>query len=237
MSTVSRYLRALACAAAMTVVSNALAQGKDELWDITLKMDMAGMSMPAQTQRVCQPPQKDDESLVPQQDNCKVSDVKRSGNKVSFKMACQDGADKYSGTGEITSTKDSYSGVMKMKGTVDGEAMDVTQTFSGKKVGSCNAGDQEKKMQAQIDAAKAESCGEAQKNLNSALFAPGQFCADQKPQFCAKVSQVAKEMQEPENYRSVRSKYPDLDGSLKLCGQDPAKLNAAVCKRAADKKN
>ena len=44
-------------------------------------------------------------------------------------------------------------------------------------------------------------------------------------------------MSEPENYKSGRNNYSDLDAALKLCGQDPAKLLATVCKRASDKKN
>lgn len=237
MPNVSQYLRVLVCGAAMSVAASATAQGKDELWEVTMKMEMAGMPMPAQTQRICQQAGKKDESRIPQQENCKTSDVKQSGSKVTFKIQCRDGADQYGGTGEVTSGKDTYSGVMKLKGTVDGEPMDMTQTFSGKRAGNCTYEDPGRKVQAQMDASKAEVCGESLKELASMLFTPGQYCADQKPQFCARVSGIAKEMAEPAAYSEVRRKYPDIDGALRLCGQDPAAMHAAVCKRAAGKKD
>ena len=238
MSTVSQCLRALACAASMTVACNASAQGKDELWDMTVKMDMAGMpSMPAQSHRICKPAGKNDENLIPQKENCKISDVKRSGNKLSFKMACDQDGSKFTGTGEMTSGPDSMNGIMKMKGTMDGESMDMSQSFSGKKVGSCNFEDQGKKIQAQMDSSKAEACGASMDELVTFLVAPGQYCEDQKPKFCAKVTQVAREMAEPAGYKTAYGRYGDLDAALKLCGQDPAKIQIAVCKRAADKKD
>ena len=71
----------------------AVAEGTDEQWEITTKMEMKGMpmAMPAMTNQTCLPKnRKSDEDLVPKDKNsdCKMSDVKHSGNKMTFKMAC-----------------------------------------------------------------------------------------------------------------------------------------------------
>ena len=75
-------------------------QGKDELWDVTSKMEIPGMpmAMPAQTHRVCI--EKGDASMVPKQEGCTVTDVKRAGNTVSYRMTCKNGRNDYTATGE-----------------------------------------------------------------------------------------------------------------------------------------
>jgi hypothetical protein len=116
----------------------AVAQDK-ELWEVTTKMEMPGMpmAMPAQTQRVCLPKTRKDDDLVPKTEGCRVSDVKRAGNKVTFNVACT-GTDPMTGTGEITSMPASYDGRMRLKGKMGDETMEMSHTFSGKRVGDCN---------------------------------------------------------------------------------------------------
>ena len=117
----------------------AIAQDKGEQWEVTMKMEMPGMpmAMPAQTRRVCVPRARKDEDLVPKAEGCRVSDVKRAGSKVTFNVACT-GTDPMNGTGEITSTPASYDGRMRLKGKMGDETMEMTQTFSGKRVGDCS---------------------------------------------------------------------------------------------------
>jgi uncharacterized protein DUF3617 len=116
----------------------AVAQDK-ELWEVTTKMEMPGipMAMPAQTQRVCIPKTRKDDDLIPKSEGCRVSDVKRAGNKVTFNIACT-GTDPMNGTGEITSMPASYDGRMRLKGKMGDETMEMSHTFSGKRVGDCN---------------------------------------------------------------------------------------------------
>ena len=116
----------------------AVAQDK-ELWEVTTKMEMPGMpmAMPAQTQRVCLPKTRKDDDLVPKTEGCRVSDVKRAGNKVTFNVACT-GTDPMTGTGEITSMPASYDGRMRLKGKMGDQTMEMSHTFSGKRVGDCN---------------------------------------------------------------------------------------------------
>jgi Protein of unknown function (DUF3617) len=118
----------------------AAAQEKDELWDITVKMEMPGMpmAMPARTSRVCVEKGAKDDRFVPQQGECKTVESNRTGNKYTFKTVC-DGKNKMTSTGEITFGDGTYDGRMQMAGTIEGQPMNMTQTYSGKRVGACTA--------------------------------------------------------------------------------------------------
>ena len=119
----------------------ALAQEKDELWDITTKMEMVGMpmAMPAQTFRQCVAKGATEQSYVPQRNGeCKTVDAKRTGNKYNFKMVCE-GKNKMTGVGEVTFGDGSYEGRTQMTGTVEGQPMNMVQSYSAKKIGSCTA--------------------------------------------------------------------------------------------------
>ena len=61
----------------------ALAQGKDDLWEITTKMEMPGMpmAMPAQTQRLCIAKGGKDDDYIPRREGCRVQDSKRAGTR------------------------------------------------------------------------------------------------------------------------------------------------------------
>ncbi len=80
-------------------------QGKDELWDVTSKMEMPGMpmAMPAQTRRVCVEKGNDAANAFRRNDGCTVVDTKRVGNKFTYRMECKKGKDDYVATGESTS--------------------------------------------------------------------------------------------------------------------------------------
>jgi hypothetical protein len=117
----------------------AAAQGTDELWEITMKMEMPGMpmAMPAQVSRVCVAKGANDENFVPkQQGDCKTVDSKRVGSKYTFKMVC-DGKNKMTANGEITFRDGAYDGRMAMAGTMEGQPMNMNQTYAGRRVGTC----------------------------------------------------------------------------------------------------
>jgi hypothetical protein len=120
--------------------TGAAGQGKDDLWEVTTKMEMPGMpmAMPAQTQRVCIGKGGKDEDYVPKRENCRMLESKRVGNKVSYKMACT-GKDAMSITGESTHGTNSYEGRMMMTGTMQGQPMEMSQTYAGKRIGDCTA--------------------------------------------------------------------------------------------------
>ena len=116
----------------------ASAQGKDDLWEVSTKMEMPGMpmAMPAQTNRFCVGKNRKDEEFVPKQGDCRMIESKRVGNKFSYKMDC---SGNYSAIvdGAITFGNNAYDGQMRMamKNTNDTMVM----TFTGKRVADCTA--------------------------------------------------------------------------------------------------
>jgi hypothetical protein len=113
-------------------------QGKDELWDVTSKMEMPGMpmAMPAQTRRVCIA-KGNDAGTIPMSEGCTVGDVQHSGNKLTYRMICKNGNNDYTATGESTMTAGGFRGAMKMAGKMDGHQMDMSMSYSGASAGNC----------------------------------------------------------------------------------------------------
>lgn len=124
----------LALAAAPPVA----AQGKDDLWETSSKMDMPGMpiAMPAQVNRVCLGKNRKDEDLIPKQDNCRVTDSKRTGNRLTYRMECS-GNEPSVIVGDLTLGNNSYEGQMKMTLTKTNDTMNMA--LSGRRVGDCTA--------------------------------------------------------------------------------------------------
>ena len=131
---------ALSLVAALSTPDPAFGQGKDDLWEVTTKMEMPGMpmAMPPQINRFCIAKGGKDEDYVPKRENCKVLESKRSGNKVTYKMACT-GKDAMTVAGETTFGSNAYDGKMMMSGKADGQSFEMSQTYSGKRVGDCTA--------------------------------------------------------------------------------------------------
>jgi len=104
--TIRRAAVPLVAFAMIALPGSALAQGKDDMWEITSKMEMPGMpmAMPAQTIRQCVAKNAKDDDYIPKRDNCKVTDSKRVGNKVNYQMVCT-GKDAMNVVGEVTSIR------------------------------------------------------------------------------------------------------------------------------------
>src|SRR3990172_3705556 len=99
--------------AAMSPTS-ALAAGSDELWEMTTKMDMPGMPMPAMTQTVClRKGESYKPGKVPHQKNCEMTDLKVSGNKTTWKMHCT-GRDAMEARGGVKRGAERMHGTIKM---------------------------------------------------------------------------------------------------------------------------
>ena len=125
---------------------SAFAQGprRDGRWEVKMEMDMPGMpaGMPPVTTTQCITPAEaqDPQKSMPQSGrgrgssgDCKVSDYKVEGNKVSWAMKCE-GRESMSGTGEIVYSGDSYAGTMKMD--MGGRGA-MTMKYTGKRLGDC----------------------------------------------------------------------------------------------------
>ncbi len=245
-----RFLRTAPLCVALLLPALVHAQGKDELWEVTTKMEMAGMpmAMPAQTSKVCTPAgQSGNAQKVPQDDNCRMVESKQSGNKFTFKVVCE-GKDKMTGEGEFTSGANSYTGVVRMKGMMEGERVDMTQSFSGRRVGNCNYAEQGKKAreqvakaEAQVAQATAQACTQAVDELSPAVFTIEGLkdtCAAYKPKFCGRATQVGKEMLDPSGYSAARKRYQrqQLDDALRLCGQNPDSILRSACGASVQKR-
>ena len=119
----------------------AQAPRRDGRWEVKTEMEMPGMpmKMPAMTTTQCITKEQadDPQRSVPQgrgaPNNCKVSDYKVTGNKVTWSMKCE-GPEAMSGTAEITYGENTYDGVMKM--VREGQTM--TMKYTGKRLGDCS---------------------------------------------------------------------------------------------------
>lgn len=231
-------LAALAAAAAAALLPlPAGAQEKGEPWEITTKMEMAGMSMPGQSQRVCIAKNTKDDAFVPKQDDCKVVDSRRTANKYSYTMECA-GKEPSTVSGDITFGREQYDGRMKMTMKRSKDTMDMS--FAGKRLpGECvdTARQQVAAAQAQAAATSSQVCKEGLDKLMWQYFFADReavICAGQQKEFCARVTKLAQDMREPEGYRAARKSHGDLGAAFSHCGQNFAATTAAACKRGVD---
>lgn len=223
-------------------------QGQDEQWDVTMSMETEGMKMPGMNQKVCTKKGAREERM-PMDKNCKMLDSSTSGNKRTFKFACQDGKDSYTGTGEMEDLgKDAYRGKMNAAGTREGKAFTMKMEFAGKRIGNCTWEDPAKKveaMQAQTNAMMAKECDKQIAEMEPAAFFPTEglppemmFCKDRKADFCANVTKVGQTMRDKAGYEAAMNKYGDkLERASKACNVDLATIRGPVCKSAVDSKD
>lgn len=122
----------------LPAMSPAAAGIREGLWEITSKMEMPGMpmEMPATTIKHCYTREdvKDQKKVISTDKNCTVTDLKSSGNKVTWKMVCT-GKNAGTFTGETVFSGDSYNSVMKMQSAGKGGAMTIKA--KGKRIGNC----------------------------------------------------------------------------------------------------
>ena len=130
---IRRAASAVVAACLCLSASPVLAQGPDELWEVTTKITMDGMSMPAMPSKICK---KKGDSAPPAADkNCRTYDIKTSGNRTTWKAECT-GDNAMTGAGEMTRGKDSYKAKLAMKSKDEG---DMTMEYNGRLVGKCTA--------------------------------------------------------------------------------------------------
>jgi hypothetical protein len=141
---------------ALSITSEAFAaQTTGEWWEVSQKMEMAGMPdfssmMPGGgISKVCMGSAQEKQPFSAGEDtkDCVVSNVKSSGNTTTFDMKCN-GDNAMTGSGEITRTDNSFSQKMKMQSS-DGELMLVS---TGKRVGgACSVKVESSQLQAEAD--------------------------------------------------------------------------------------
>jgi|ERR1043166_2215305 hypothetical protein len=111
------------------------------MWEITTKTEMPGIpvAIPPQTMRHCYTRKDVDDGALPKgkdAQNCKVKDYALKGNTGSWTVECT-GENAMTGAGTMTYASNSYSGSMKSKIKQGGQIMEMTQSWSGKRVGDC----------------------------------------------------------------------------------------------------
>jgi len=133
-----RAVSALVFAGALAAAPALLAQGSDDLWEVTSRMEMPGMalSVPAQVVKLCVVKNGKDDEYIPRKNDCKIVDSKRTGNKYTYKMACG-GPEPATMEGEVLWGTGAYEGKMRMTMTKTNESMQMT--YSGQRIGSCAA--------------------------------------------------------------------------------------------------
>jgi hypothetical protein len=113
------------------------------LWEITSKMEMPGMSMqmPARKHTQCLTKKNMLKTMVPkeqtQEEECKITDQKISGNTVTWTMKCS-GEDAMDVNGKTTYNGDTFKGTITMiSNDPDEGKMKIINHISGKRIGEC----------------------------------------------------------------------------------------------------
>ncbi len=113
------------------------------LWEITTKMEMQGMPMqiPSTKHTVCLTKKNMLKSMATSEqgneEECKITDTKTSGNTVTWIMKCSD-RNAMEVTGKTIYHGDTFEGTIIM--TSDGpaeEKIKMTNHISGKRIGEC----------------------------------------------------------------------------------------------------
>jgi Protein of unknown function (DUF3617) len=123
----------MALAVTSTVAQSAR---RDRRSEVKIEMEMSGMTLPPQTAMQCVTKEEaaDPQKAMPQggrgtPNNCKVSDYKTDGNKVTWSVAC----DQMTGAGEFIYSPDMYTGTMRVKS----QGREMTMKYAGKRLGDC----------------------------------------------------------------------------------------------------
>jgi hypothetical protein len=111
---------------------------QDGLWEISSTMSMPGMpyNIPPTKVTHCYTKEdlKENQRIIPKQEgDCKVTDVKYSGSRMTWKMVCS-GESASKGEGEIVyKGATAYEGSMKM----ETQGMVMTSKYRAKRIGAC----------------------------------------------------------------------------------------------------
>jgi hypothetical protein len=223
---------------AALLVPVAHADGPDEQWEMTTEMKMQGMSMPGSKSLVCQPasaaydPQRDE-----MQKNCTMSDIRTVGNRTSWKMACT-GENAMQGEGDMLRTADALKGTMK----VQSHGMAMTMVMSGRRVGTCSAVAEKRKVEAMVADAQAkgreateQACAQMTDMVVSSggsegqpatEFSAGGMCAASKQALCEKARAFAA------GYDGFAAYSRSKGWVVAACGIQLAANRAPLCQKA-----
>jgi hypothetical protein len=130
-------LAAVAFVALSCISVFAASEMREGMWEITSSIDMPGMpvKVPPTVVRHCYTKDdvKDPKKVVASKNSdCTVTDMKKSGSKVTWKMQCT-GKSKGTFSGETVFGNDSYESTMNMQS----EGRSMTTKSKARRVGNC----------------------------------------------------------------------------------------------------
>jgi len=212
----------------LSAVANA---APGEYWEVTSKMEIPGMpfAMPAFPTKVCLPKGGESDPRKTSGDkNCKMSDIKTVGNKVSWKARCDHNGEIMTGIGEQTATSNSFAGKMQLSGKSEGQDVNMNMALSGKRIGgACDS-------EEMLNKAKAQMCDTSGYDSTAVWIGSADHiftnCADQRKKLCDNVRKDASK--DAQTYTLLlqhdqRSKSASI---AKECKLDMAATTKAICK-------
>ena len=127
----------LSAALSWTVFAQGPSPMREGNWEITMKMNMGGMEMPATKQMQCVTAAmiKDPQGALPKGPgaDCKVVDYKLAGATATYKMTCTQPTE-MTIVGEMKyASSDAYTGTVN----VEAGGMAMAMSFDPKRVGEC----------------------------------------------------------------------------------------------------
>lgn len=109
---------------------------RDGYWELITTMEMPGMPMkmaPTRTKHCYSKEDvKDQKKTITTDKNCTVTDLKQSGNKVTWKMKCS-GKNGGDFSGETVFKTEAYDSTMKMQS----QGMTMNMKVNARRVGNC----------------------------------------------------------------------------------------------------
>jgi len=231
---------------AFGLYSSLISAAPGEWWEMTTKMEMEGMpfAMPAQAMKICMPKggQSDPSNTQGKDKNCKMTDVKHSGNTVKFKGSCVNQGETMNMEGETSHDANSFKSNVKMTGKSRGEPIDMKMASSGKRIGgACDTEELGKKAKAQIDAGMAKACDTSKYKTTDWMYNSSNFTGA-KPVCPGKLDTMCKVLRNDvphdlQAFQTLQSMDKDRgkDSPAKACNMDMASMTKAMCKERAKK--
>lgn len=238
-----KILLNMAALSSAMLVSTVLA-ATGEWWEVTGKMEMEGMgfAMPAQTSKVCMPKGGESDPRYTQgsDSNCKMTDVKHSGNTVKFKGSCVTNGETMNVVGETTHSGSSFKSNVKMTGKSQGETMNMSMVSSGKKIGgSCDTEELGKKAKAQVDAGMAAACDTSKYETVNWVHSSSMFigakpsCPGKKEALCKVLrNDVPKDLNAYQSLEQLE-KEKGKPSAAKACNVNLDSMKKSLCKAKA----
>ncbi|HBA88710.1 MAG TPA: hypothetical protein DCZ75_12240 [Geobacter sp.] len=222
-----------------------------ETWDVTTRtVDGQGAGfVPETVMTVCLPPggTKDPQQLLRQNEDCQMTDIKTSGKKSTWKMRCGSGDNETTGAGEVTYSTNSFQGQTKIVGRSEGEAVTMTVTYQGKRVGAvCDTtappvvkgmeslGEIMGLAKSQMTAAVAEQCEVANFKavdlISPRFFGPSAACTGKEKLACKAIAKAV--VKDPATFVKL-AKYEDTSdlAIAKTCNIDMSATAKTMCKK------